>query len=74
MNVATEIFKITKIAAVKGASQITWNVDKNGRPYGQIWTFNRQKGFRFHYTAKLLSGQVEFFNTYKEAENFIRSF
>ena len=50
----TEI-TITKRRAVKGSTAITWDIDRNGRPYGQIWTF-KAKGEQHPHHVKTLSG------------------
>lgn len=64
---------ITKVPAIKGGSQISWNVDLNGVPFGQIWTFKAFPGEVHCYHAKTLAGAYADFATYKAAETFMRS-
>lgn len=64
---------ITKKPYIKGGSQIEWNVDLNGKPFGQISTFRRQAGYSFKFLAKALNGAWGNFDTYSEAEKFMRN-
>lgn len=66
----TEI-TITK-RSYKGSNRTEWNVDKNGVPFGQIWTF-KGEGEEHPFHAKTLAGAYEWFHTYKAAETFIRN-
>lgn len=50
---------ITKQPYIKGGSQIEWNVELDGRPFGQITAFRRQAGYRFKFLAKALMGNGE---------------
>lgn len=63
---------ITKVNPAKGGSQIRWNVELDGKPFGQIWTFKKKAGFKFMFHAKSLAGEYGEFETYAEAERFIR--
>lgn len=72
MLVKTQDVSIVKQPAVKGSSQITWNVSLDGKPFGQIWTFKKQAGFKFMFTAKALSGEWGNFDTFAEAEKCMR--
>jgi len=61
---------ITKVVA-KGSNRIAYNVDLNGKPFGQIWTF-KAKGEKHGYHVKILAGKYKLYSTYAEAERFIR--
>jgi len=37
--VAVQEITITKQAAIKGSTRVVYNVDLNGVPFGQIWTY-----------------------------------
>lgn len=56
----------------KGSNMITFNVDLNGVPFGQIWTF-KAKGERHGYHVKTLAGFYAIAADYKMAEKFIRN-
>lgn len=61
---------ITK-ATFKGSNRIAYNVDLNGRPFGQIFTF-KARGEVHPFTVVTLAGASGQFKTYAEAERFIR--
>lgn len=61
---------ITKNVA-KGSNRIAYNVDLNGRPFGQIWTF-KANNEKHGYHVKTLAGVYKLYSTYDEAEHFIR--
>lgn len=61
---------ITKVKH-SGSNAINFNVDLNGVPFGQIWTF-KAKGEWHPYHVKTLAGYYATFNTYKAAETAIR--
>lgn len=61
---------ITKVPAIKGGTQIAWNVDIDGAPFGQIWTFKGAWKNAFH--VQTLGGVYHFATSYKAAEAFIR--
>lgn len=61
---------ITKNTA-KGSNAVRWNVDLNGVPFGQIWTF-KARGEVHPFHVKTLAGAYAAFDTYKAAETFIR--
>ena len=63
---------IVKRAYVKGGSQIEWEVSLNNRPFGMISTFKRQAGYRFKFLAKALNGRWGNFDTFAQAETFMR--
>lgn len=67
---STPNIKITMKPAVKGSRMHQWNVDKDGRPYGAIWTFHKSPGYCWKYNARLLSGQWASFDTLAEAKAF----
>jgi hypothetical protein len=61
---------ITKVT-YKGSNRISFNVDFNGRPFGQIWTFKASDEIHpFH--VKTLDGFYATAKTYPEAERLIR--
>jgi hypothetical protein len=64
---------ITKAPKVSGSNAIRWNVDLDGRPFGQIWTFKNTKTdtHRFH-VATLGRPPLPSFATYAEAERALR--
>lgn len=61
---------ITKVVN-KGSNLISYNVDLNNAPFGQIWTF-KAKGEKHGYHVKTLKGAYKLYSTYAEAERFIR--
>lgn len=65
----TEI-TITKVS-YKGSNRIAYNVDRNGVPFGQIWTF-KASGEVHPFHVKTLAGAYAYFPKYDEAERFIR--
>ena len=68
----TQEVLIEKVPAVKGGSQISWNVSLNGYPFGQIWTFKGEVGFKYLFNAKALNGEWGQFDNYPAAERFMR--
>lgn len=66
-----DTFTITHVYPAKGSNCIKWNVDYNGRPFGQLWTF-KARGEVHRYHAKSLAGVYANFATYAEAESFMR--
>ena len=44
-------------ATKPGGSQITINVDKDGEPFGQLWTFKKKPGYYHPWHAKALNGE-----------------
>lgn len=72
MLVKVQEIVIVKQPYIKGGSQVQWNVSLNGRPFGQISTFRRQAGYKFKFLSKALSGEWGNFDTYAEAEAFMR--
>lgn len=61
---------ITKVKR-SGSNCIHYNVDLNGHPFGQIWTF-KAKHEVHPYHVKTLAGFYANFTTYKDAERAIR--
>lgn len=55
----------------KGSNMTTWNIDLNGKPFGQIWTY-KAKGEVHPFHVKTLNGYYASFNTYALAERAIR--
>lgn len=54
----------------RGTNRTAWNVDRNGEPFGQIWTFKAQgEAHPFH--AKTLSGEYEKFPTLADAKAYM---
>lgn len=62
---------ITKVKPVSGSNQTRWNIDVNGAPFGAIWTFTA-KGEKHFFHAKPLIGSYASFDTYAEAETYMR--
>lgn len=54
-----------------GENALVWNIDRNGHPFGQIWTFPKAKGFVFNFHAKPLAGEYQSFKTFTEAKNYM---
>lgn len=61
---------ITKQTA-KGSNRINYNVDLNGKPFGQIWTY-KAKGEKHLYQVYCLNGFRSAHMTYDRAEEEIR--
>lgn len=61
---------ITKVAP-KGTNRIHWNVDCDGRAFGQIWTY-KAKGEKHYYHVKTLAGFYAYAADYDAAEREIR--
>jgi hypothetical protein len=55
----------------KGSNQVAFNVDLDGRPFGQIWTF-KANGEWHPYHVSTLSGFYGEATTYDDAEKLIR--
>jgi hypothetical protein len=55
----------------KGSNQVAFNVDLDGRPFGQIWTFHA-KGEVHPYHVKTLAGFYATAVCYDDAEKLIR--
>lgn len=62
---------ITKVRPAGGSKMVRWNVDKNGEPFGQIWTF-KVRGEQHPFHAKTLDGAYKCFANYEGAEEFMR--
>lgn len=45
----------TKNKTISGSDVVAWNVDKDGVPFGQIWTYKAKSGYTFRYHAKLVT-------------------
>lgn len=71
LTTALQVVTLTKVAAVKGSNRVAYNVDCDGKPFGQIWTF-KAKGEVHKFHAKALSGEYEAFDTKADAEKFLR--
>jgi hypothetical protein len=71
MIVKLDEITITKVI-VKGSNRIAWNVDKNGIPFGQIWTFRNTDTETHLFHAKDKFDVYAAFKTYAEAETFMR--
>lgn len=54
----------------KGSNQITINLELDGKPYGQIWTFRNTNTEQHPWHVKLLSGEYKNFPTMSEAKQF----
>lgn len=55
-----------------GSNMLTQNVDLNGKPYAQIWTFKNTKTEQHPWHVKKLSGDYASFWHYSEVDVFIR--
>ena len=69
-KMATTFYKVPK---VRGGEQITINVERDGLPFGQLWTFPNKVGFTHPWHAKPLNGEHRTFATKKAAKNFMKS-
>ena len=63
--------RITKIERPQGSQMQVWNVDYKDRPFGQIWT-TVAPGIKDTYHAHILNGGNGNFDTYEQAEEFLR--
>lgn len=61
---------ITKKTKVKGGNMIQWNVERDGVPFGAIWTF-KAAGEVHPFHAKTLAGNYQVFGTLEEAKDFM---
>lgn len=52
--------KITKAKKLPGSQERSWNVDRDGVPYGAIWMFPADLAKTHH--AKALNGDYAFFD------------
>lgn len=75
MNVvAIETFTVTAVKTFKGSAFVKqFNVDRNGVPYAKIAKFNAANGGNW-YVGFANSTEGGRFNSYDEAERFVRSF
>lgn len=53
-----------------GSNMIVINVKRNGKPFGQIWTF-KEKGTKSVVNAKTLAGSEGAFSSVKDAKIFM---
>lgn len=60
----------TKQATAHGSNMTQWNVDRDGNPFGQIWTF-RAPGEVHPYHVKPLDGVHETFRTIDQAKRYM---
>lgn len=72
MNII-EVTEVTITGPIKnkGSNAVEYNVDKNGVPFGKVWTF-KARGEVHPFHAKTLAGAYANFPTYDEAETFMR--
>jgi len=72
--VAVQEVTITKQPKLKGSNRVVYNVDLNGVPFGQIWTY-KTAGEKHVWHAAQSNGNLvgEGYATYAQAETAIRS-
>lgn len=63
------MFTFSEIIKTKGSNAQRINVSKDGRPFGQIWTF-KAAGEKHPWHFKGLSGSYQTFSTLKAAKEF----
>jgi hypothetical protein len=59
-----------KLPPLPHSTRIAWNIDRNGYPYAQIWTFENVNEFHV-YHLKTLSGLYKTFSSFEKAEEFV---
>jgi len=60
----------SKMIKNNGSSMRTWNVDRDGKPFGQIWTFvSRGEEHPFH--AKTLDGKYQTHGRLVDAKTYM---
>ena len=57
----------TKQANIRGSKAINWNVDRDGEPFGAIWTYKKTRTETFMFHAKAQCGSFR----YRHARGFI---
>ena len=62
-----------KVAKKPGSSQQTINVERNGEPFGQMWTWPNTATERHPWHALPLNGNHETFDTLKQAKTYMQS-
>lgn len=71
--VTVQKITITKQPKLKGSTRVVYNVDLNGVPFGQIWTYKFPGEVHVWHAAKATGEMVgNGYDTYKEAETAIR--
>ena len=55
------IIQFSQQKTYRGSNQISIDVARNGRPFGQIWTFRKTATETFPWTAKTLAGEFKHF-------------
>jgi hypothetical protein len=60
----------SKSIKVRGSNQVRVNVDRNGQPYGQIWTFRNTATEKHVWHFKTLSGLYQTFQHLRQAKAF----
>lgn len=70
MIITIQQITITKAAASKGTAIIAYNVDLNGKPFGQMYSYKTDLSRAWH--AKALNGAYKLCDTRKSAELFLR--
>lgn len=71
MTTTTKTTTFTLVPKLRGSTMLTINVDRNGKPFGQIWTF-RERGCKCKVNVKLLDGRDAKLDTIEQAKRFAR--
>lgn len=62
-----------KVAKKPGSSQQTINVERNGKPFGQLWTWPNTKTEWHPWHAKPLNGDHKTFDNLKDAKTHMEA-
>lgn len=71
--VAVQEVTITKQPKFKGSNRVAYNVDLNGVPFGQIYTFKAKGEVHPFHAVKASGEHLGHFDNYNEAETAIRA-
>lgn len=60
----------TRVPKKPGSTQQTINVERNGEPFGQLWTWPNTRTERHPWHVKLLEGNHRTFDTLAKAKAY----
>ena len=65
--------KYIEVKTKPGSTQISINIEKDGRPYGQIWNWPDTKTEKHPWHVELLTGEGHVFPTLKRTKQWIET-